>query len=230
MIRRPPRSTLFPYTTLFRSRCAPRCTRASPPDAPAERSGEPSGGGRGGPRGDGAVACADRIGATHAPRPRGAAAVGCRTVVRRDRHPDRARARRGGDDPGARTPPPPARGAGRLPLAWAATVVLALAAGWSLRGESPIPPAPPALPAPPAPPDRRAAAANAAAPPETARTVPPSPRQAPEPKTLAQQAPSVAQHDQMISGSAVPNPQMTPLDQAARATSAAAPPAPTPAP
>src|SRR3712207_7503718 len=25
MIRRPPRSTLFPYTTLFRSRCAPRC-------------------------------------------------------------------------------------------------------------------------------------------------------------------------------------------------------------
>src|SRR3712207_8354424 len=24
MIRRPPRSTLFPYTTLFRSRCAPR--------------------------------------------------------------------------------------------------------------------------------------------------------------------------------------------------------------
>src|SRR2546426_9369341 len=69
MIRRPPRSTLFPYTTLFRSRCAPRCTRASPPDAPAERSGERSGGGRGGPRGDRAVACADRIGATHAPRP-----------------------------------------------------------------------------------------------------------------------------------------------------------------
>src|SRR3712207_8375112 len=25
MIRRPPRSTLFPYTTLFRSRIAPRC-------------------------------------------------------------------------------------------------------------------------------------------------------------------------------------------------------------
>src|SRR3712207_8763739 len=24
MIRRPPRSTLFPYTTLFRSRCAPK--------------------------------------------------------------------------------------------------------------------------------------------------------------------------------------------------------------
>src|SRR3712207_7761328 len=41
MIRRPPRSTLFPYTTLFRSRGSPRggrwagChARASPPDAP----------------------------------------------------------------------------------------------------------------------------------------------------------------------------------------------------
>src|SRR3712207_8856075 len=31
MIRRPPRSTLFPYTTLFRSR--------RPPEAPAERVG-----------------------------------------------------------------------------------------------------------------------------------------------------------------------------------------------
>src|SRR2546430_6645708 len=28
MIRRPPRSTLFPYTTLFRSRCAKRSTRS----------------------------------------------------------------------------------------------------------------------------------------------------------------------------------------------------------
>src|SRR5436309_10768591 len=28
MIRRPPRSTLFPYTTLFRSRAAPACPRA----------------------------------------------------------------------------------------------------------------------------------------------------------------------------------------------------------
>src|SRR2546430_13505076 len=28
MIRRPPRSTLFPYTTLFRSRCADRSARA----------------------------------------------------------------------------------------------------------------------------------------------------------------------------------------------------------
>src|SRR3712207_6863124 len=29
MIRRPPRSTLFPYTTLFRSRAAERASRAS---------------------------------------------------------------------------------------------------------------------------------------------------------------------------------------------------------
>src|SRR2546430_10164370 len=31
MIRRPPRSTLFPYTTLFRSRSAPLRTTAFPP-------------------------------------------------------------------------------------------------------------------------------------------------------------------------------------------------------
>src|SRR2546422_6355483 len=30
MIRRPPRSTLFPYTTLFRSRRVPRVARADP--------------------------------------------------------------------------------------------------------------------------------------------------------------------------------------------------------
>src|SRR2546430_7779585 len=30
MIRRPPRSTLFPYTTLFRSRDAGRCGRGEP--------------------------------------------------------------------------------------------------------------------------------------------------------------------------------------------------------
>src|SRR5437899_9415769 len=76
--------------------------------------------------------------------------------------------------PGDTQPPPPARWPARLPLAWAATVVLALAAGWYLRGESPIAPAPP---------DPRAAAANAAAPRATARTAPPPPRQAPEPKT-----------------------------------------------
>src|SRR5258708_30395213 len=32
MIRRPPRSTLFPYTTLFRSSSAPRSVDASPAD------------------------------------------------------------------------------------------------------------------------------------------------------------------------------------------------------
>src|SRR5215475_14833547 len=30
MIRRPPRSTLFPYTTLFRSRCCPRSSASAP--------------------------------------------------------------------------------------------------------------------------------------------------------------------------------------------------------
>src|SRR5688572_31504944 len=33
MIRRPPRSTLFPYTTLFRSPCARRARRARHPTA-----------------------------------------------------------------------------------------------------------------------------------------------------------------------------------------------------
>src|SRR5689334_24199477 len=38
MIRRPPRSTLFPYTTLFRSDCSPRAQRARPvPPGPARR-------------------------------------------------------------------------------------------------------------------------------------------------------------------------------------------------
>src|SRR5438876_175193 len=80
--------------------------------------------------------------------------------------------------PAVAQPPPPVRWPARQPLAWAATVVLALAAGWYLRGESPSAPVRP---------DRRAAAANAAAPRETARTVPPSPRQTAETKTLAQQ-------------------------------------------
>src|SRR5947207_8595699 len=31
MIRRPPRSTLFPYTTLFRSNCSKRARRRKPP-------------------------------------------------------------------------------------------------------------------------------------------------------------------------------------------------------
>src|SRR5256885_8735038 len=34
MIRRPPRSTLFPYTTLFRSRPGPRWARSSGPRPP----------------------------------------------------------------------------------------------------------------------------------------------------------------------------------------------------
>src|SRR3989441_8230362 len=47
MIRRPPRSTLFPYTTLFRSRSrasAARLPRASCPVAPAARRGAGSDG------------------------------------------------------------------------------------------------------------------------------------------------------------------------------------------
>src|SRR5687768_18129413 len=38
MIRRPPRSTLFPYTTLFRSRLSRRRTDAAPPDASGGRA------------------------------------------------------------------------------------------------------------------------------------------------------------------------------------------------
>src|SRR5438034_7391402 len=49
MLRRPPRSTLFPYTTLFRSCCAPTawpspCATASAPDwgaSSARRVGRP---------------------------------------------------------------------------------------------------------------------------------------------------------------------------------------------
>src|SRR5256885_10296360 len=41
MIRRPPRSTLFPYTTLFRSRARDSETRDGQPD---ERGGSPRGG------------------------------------------------------------------------------------------------------------------------------------------------------------------------------------------
>src|SRR5262245_63924373 len=44
MIRRPPRSTLFPYTTLFRSRAAHVCARSPPGDRsrckPCSRSEE----------------------------------------------------------------------------------------------------------------------------------------------------------------------------------------------
>ena len=108
--------------------------------------------------------------------------------------------------PAVAQPPPPVRWPARQPLAWAASVVLALAAGWYLRGESPSSPVPP---------DRRAAAANAAAPRETARTVPPSPRQTAETKTLA-----VREADE-----AARSAQITPLDQAARAKPGAAAPA-----
>src|SRR5690349_23509925 len=40
MIRRPPRSTLFPYTTLFRSRAAVPGVGAQVPCPPATRDGE----------------------------------------------------------------------------------------------------------------------------------------------------------------------------------------------
>src|SRR5258707_2708302 len=40
MIRRPPRSTLFPYTTLFRSRGPCAAAQGSPPDG-ADRQGHP---------------------------------------------------------------------------------------------------------------------------------------------------------------------------------------------
>src|SRR2546421_3981832 len=57
MIRRPPRSTLFPYTTLFRSLCEPADPRGSPgrgpPGGRARTGGPPAptrgrGAGRGG--------------------------------------------------------------------------------------------------------------------------------------------------------------------------------------
>src|SRR5437660_7926779 len=43
MIRRPPKSTLFPYTTLFRSQLSIlcRCLRAAVPAAPGVRRGRP---------------------------------------------------------------------------------------------------------------------------------------------------------------------------------------------
>src|SRR5256884_9659362 len=37
MIRRPPRSTLFPYTTLFRSDCPPQPQKSDPVDRPRQR-------------------------------------------------------------------------------------------------------------------------------------------------------------------------------------------------
>src|SRR2546425_6778099 len=50
MIRRPPRSTLFPYTTLFRSRVGRRDRAGSPPAALRAAVTEPAGGRRRAPR------------------------------------------------------------------------------------------------------------------------------------------------------------------------------------
>src|SRR6266571_7007577 len=51
MIRRPPRSTLFPYTTLFRSGCLPSAAARSPTCPLARPSGSwPPSAGPGGPR------------------------------------------------------------------------------------------------------------------------------------------------------------------------------------
>src|SRR2546427_8232247 len=47
MIRRPPRSTLFPYTTLFRSPGAPRGRRGAPTRRPRSGSGSCAGARRG---------------------------------------------------------------------------------------------------------------------------------------------------------------------------------------
>src|SRR5438105_9154318 len=60
MLRRPPRSTLFPYTTLFRSTCAPP-PRSRPPTAAPLRT-------------------------EHRPRPRGKAAPGPRPRRRSEEH------------------------------------------------------------------------------------------------------------------------------------------------
>src|SRR6266542_1668699 len=81
MIRRPPRSTLFPYTTLFRSRrCRPRRTRPRPPrpnqrcrrsagSPPARSQSRPAGAGAPGGR-------RKRPAATRPPRPGASPAAG----------------------------------------------------------------------------------------------------------------------------------------------------------
>src|SRR5258708_14990761 len=50
MIRRPPRSTLFPYTTLFRSKRSPRDSLARPDPRAADRTSRARGGSRSEPR------------------------------------------------------------------------------------------------------------------------------------------------------------------------------------
>src|SRR3712207_8028039 len=75
MIRRPPRSTLFPYTTLFRSVAADGCGpsqvraggRAAPvPGARAPRAGPPARRGGGGARARGADRKSTRLNSSHA--------------------------------------------------------------------------------------------------------------------------------------------------------------------
>src|SRR5687768_18022480 len=72
MLRRPPRSTLFPYTTLFRSRRARQGSRLLQPGVAAGRLPEPA-------ANDGAAAGGD--GADHVDRAGGASPV----VLRVDR-------------------------------------------------------------------------------------------------------------------------------------------------
>src|SRR2546425_10092363 len=108
MIRRPPRSTLFPYTTLFRSRSAPgrNSWPSRPPErtAPASKSSSPTpkhaadGGGRGG----------------GAARPRGSRAHGPSRLGSTPTH--EVRIRRGGDGAGPPHPPPPPPAAAAWPL------------------------------------------------------------------------------------------------------------------
>src|SRR2546425_11877386 len=95
MIRRPPRSTLFPYTTLFRSR-APRRPAGGADGVVARRAGHP----------DRRVPAGGREQRSRGP------AGGCFRAAARDRGFARAR-------PGARAPPPLrlARSAGTSDLA-----------------------------------------------------------------------------------------------------------------
>src|SRR3989449_2047517 len=63
MIRRPPRSTLFPYTTLFRSRCSCRPIGAAPLAGSGGAGISPRSGGRrrgGGPPGGARRRCRER--------------------------------------------------------------------------------------------------------------------------------------------------------------------------
>src|SRR3712207_7102492 len=68
MIRRPPRSTLFPYTTLFRSRARRRVARARGGGARRARDGRAAarGGGARGVRGGGGDRKSTRLNSSHA--------------------------------------------------------------------------------------------------------------------------------------------------------------------